>query len=75
MSEIFKTIVRVPKKESAYFYFQLEANEGLCFYSTIEGDKHEGHRDIIVQAHPSLKEEVVQLLNKLGEEIELEFID
>ncbi|MEH0860796.1 MULTISPECIES: DUF4911 domain-containing protein [Halobacteriovorax] len=75
MSEIFKTIVRVPKKESAYFYFQLEANEGLCFYSTIEGDKHEGHRDIIVQAHPSLKEEVVQLLNKLGKEIELEFID
>ncbi|MFG1485037.1 DUF4911 domain-containing protein [Halobacteriovorax sp. GFR7] len=75
MSEIFKTIVRVPKKESAYFYFQLEANEGLCFYSTIEGDKHEGHRDIIVQAHPSLEPEVKYLLNKLAQEIELQFID
>lgn len=75
MSEIFKTIIRVPKKESAYFYFQLEANEGLCFYSTIEGDKHEGHRDIIVQCHPSLKPEVEQLLNKLSAEIELQFIE
>lgn len=75
MSEIYKRIIRVPKKESAYFYFQLEANEGLCFYSTLEGNKHEGHRDIVVQCHPSLQAEVDHLINRLSLEIELQFVD
>jgi hypothetical protein len=44
--QLFHIIIRVNKEDSAYFYFQLEANDGICFYSTLDYPLHAQYRDI-----------------------------
>ena len=73
-ARVFHTVIRVPKQESAFLYFQLEANEGLCFYSTLQESLGQGHRDIEVTADISLEEEVKRLLEYLSKTIPMEFL-
>ncbi|MBL6989534.1 MAG: hypothetical protein ISR65_07135 [Bacteriovoracaceae bacterium] len=49
LNQLFSITIRVPKEESAFCYFMLEAHEGLCFYSTLEFQKGQGFRDIHLQ--------------------------
>jgi hypothetical protein len=56
-NQLFHLIIRVNKEDSAYFYFQLEANDGVCFYSTLEYPMHAQYRDI------DLKGDLKLLLN------------
>ena len=42
----WKMIVRTSKKNSAFFYHLLEAHEGLCAYSTLEGFENMDTRDM-----------------------------
>lgn len=67
-------IIRVPKSESAFTYFQLEANEGLCFYSTLESSLQENYRDLELKIPLCFKDEVFRLLNKLQEEFSIEIL-
>ena len=39
-------IVRLDKKDSSFFYFTLESNDGLAFYSTLEDSLRMPYRDI-----------------------------
>jgi hypothetical protein len=73
-NQLFHLVIRVPKKESAFTYFTLESNEGLCFYSTLEDSMGQGHRDIELTAHISLKEELEALLNNLEKSIPIEYL-
>lgn len=66
------TVIRVPKEESAFVYFTLEANEGLSFYSTLANSLGEGYRDIIIKTHESLEAELDHLIDVLGKEMPLE---
>jgi len=63
--KIFNMIVRLNKEDSAFFYFQLEANDGLCFYSTINHTPHDLHRDIMLRGDMRLKKELMQMINRL----------
>lgn len=72
--EVYQTTIRVNKADSAFIYFQLEANEGLCFYSTLKESMGESYRDIKVTSHISLKEETIRLLDKLSEKLEITHI-
>ncbi len=73
-NQVLHLIVRVPKEEAAFTYFQLEANEGLCFYSTLENSMKESYRDITVTAHIGFKEEVKHIINKLQQMFNLEVL-
>ena len=68
-NQTFKFIIRVPKEESAFTYFQLEANEGLCFYSTLESSLKEGFRDIEIQGDLGLEAEARGLIKILQKTI------
>ncbi len=71
-NQLVHTIIRVPKEESAFVYFTLEANEGLSFYSTLEESLGQGYRDIVIKTHISLEAELDHLMDVLGKEIPFE---
>ena len=63
-SQLFHFIVRLNKEDSAFFYFQLEANDGLCFYSTLPYEPHVQYRDIDLKGDILLKQEINLLLKQ-----------
>jgi hypothetical protein len=67
-------VIRVPKEQSAFTYFQLESNEGLCFYSTLESSLGEPFRDLELKGHSSLKAELDHLLERLSLEFPMEIL-
>lgn len=73
--ELFRTIVRVAKSDSAFLYFQLEANEGLCFYSTLNHVTGEETRDILIQGTREFEPEVKRLLKKLNEYFPIQYLE
>lgn len=70
----FKIKIRVPKAHSAFTYFQLEANENLCFYSTIEDSLGQPYRDIEIQGSIEFYEEVIRLLDFLAKSFPIEYL-
>lgn len=75
-NKLFYTLVRVPKSESAFFYFQLEANENLAFYYTLKHRTGAAYRDVAILSPWCFKEEVNDLLKRLADApVELEIIE
>lgn len=71
----FKIIIRVPKAHSAFTYFQLEANENLCFYSTLEESLGQPYRDLLLQGSIEFYNETKRLLNQLQQEYPIEYLE
>ncbi len=71
---LFHYVIRLNKEDSAFFYFQFEANEGLCFYSTLPFNPHDQFRDIDLKGDLRLKEQVDHVLNKCAEKFTLTFL-
>jgi hypothetical protein len=61
-SQLFHIILRLNKEDSAFFYFQLEANDGLCFYSTLSYEPHAQYRDIELRGDILLLDEIKHVL-------------
>jgi hypothetical protein len=61
-SQLFHYVVRLNKEDSAFFYFQLEANDGLCFYSTLPYEPHTQYRDLDLKGDILLKNEIDLLI-------------
>lgn len=64
-------LVRVPRREIAYFNFLLESYEGLASVSTL--DPKEGVLEL--QVPPELMDELKAFLSGLKEEIPLELLE
>ena len=67
-------IIRVPKSEASFVYFQFESNDGLCFYSTLESSLKEPFRDIDIKTHETLSEELMRLIVLLQNKFSLEVL-
>lgn len=65
-------LLKVKKEDSAIVYFILEANEGICFYSTIPHETHDQFRIVEIKYTKELEKEFNQIINQLKKEIELE---
>jgi hypothetical protein len=70
VNEIRQLIIRVPKDQAAFTYFQLEANEGLFFYSTLDKSLKEFYRDLLLTCHLTLEAEGQHFLDYLKNEVE-----
>lgn len=57
-----KTVLRMSKDYTSFFYFTLESNENNCFYSTLPFEKGQSYRDILVYCTPELDEAFQQIL-------------
>lgn len=73
-NRLFHMLIRVPKDQSAFTYFTFEANDGLCFYSTLESSLGEPYRDIDVKTHISLKDELLRLIEFLSKDYPIEIL-
>ncbi|MCF8060119.1 MAG: hypothetical protein K9K67_12540 [Bacteriovoracaceae bacterium] len=73
-AELRHIIVRVPKDQAAFLYFQLEANEGLAFYSTIDKSLREPFRDIEMFSPMSLSKEISHFIEYVQKEVPLIFL-
>ena len=73
-NKVYHSVIRVPKENAAFIYFQLEANDGLCFYSTLDFEKGDPNRELKISCDSSLKDEVKRLLDKLSQTINIEFL-
>lgn len=73
--ELYYTRVRVPKDDAYFVYFTFEANEGLCFYSTVDESMRGQYRDIDVKCPVELRETLVSLIERLASEMRLDVLD
>lgn len=73
-NELYKSTLRVTKEDSAFLYFQLESNEGLCFYSTIPHQNGDKHRDVTITCHISMKDDCLRLINFLSTKFPIEIL-
>ncbi|MFZ8933278.1 MAG: DUF4911 domain-containing protein [Bacteriovoracaceae bacterium] len=62
-TKLFHIIIRVPKQDSAFFYFLLEAHEGLAFYSTLPHEIGQAFRDIDMKGSLELLSALEQLID------------
>lgn len=68
-NELVTIEVKMPKDFSSFFYFTLESNEGIAFYSTL--DSHESPLERIVEVNCT-KELYPQLQNILKQLSQME---
>jgi hypothetical protein len=73
-SQLFHFILRLSKEDSAFFYFQLESNDGLCFYSTLDHPHHAQYRDIELRGDIKLREEVLHLINECKKKFPIDIL-
>lgn len=73
-SQLYHYIIRLNKEDSAFFYFQLEANDGICFYSTLEHPHHAQYRDIELRGDLALKKEMDQIINECSKKFKIEIL-
>ena len=72
--QLFHYIIRLNKEDSAFFYFQLEANDGLCFYSTLPYEPHAQYRDLDLKGDILLKKEIDHLIERCLEKFSIEIL-
>ncbi len=74
-NQLFHMVIRMPKEESAFTYFQLESNEGLCFYSTLKSAPGSLYRDIDIIGHKSLLPEFTTVIESLKKQVTFDIIE
>jgi len=70
--KIVEYTLRMPKSYSSFFYFTLEANEGIAFFSTKPFEKGQAHRDILVRTTPELENDLINIINHCSKTAEIE---
>lgn len=71
---IEKLILKMTKEDSSFFYFTMEAHEGICFYSTLP--HQEGDKDRLIEClvPTELEPEFKATLSSLQKEITIEVL-
>ena len=73
--ELFYCILRMPKDDAYFVYFTFEANEGMCFYSTVDESLKGQYRDIEVKCPIEWKSHLKALIERLQTEIRLDVLE
>lgn len=72
---LYKIVLRMPKAASSFFYFALESNENISFYSTQAFEKGQSYRDLEIFATPELKGQLKNLVSHYQETCEFETLE
>lgn len=72
--QLYYTRLRVPKDDAYFVYFTFEANEGLCFYSTVDESLRGQYRDIDVKCAVEWRETLVSLIELLKTNMRLDVL-
>jgi hypothetical protein len=72
--QLYYIRLRVPKDDAYFVYFTFEANEGLCFYSTVDESLRGQYRDIDVKCAVEWRETLVSLIELLKTNMRLDIL-
>jgi hypothetical protein len=72
--QIYYCRLRLAKDDAYFVYFTFEANEGLCYYSTVDESLKGQYRDLDVKCPIELKDSLKALIERLQREIRLDFL-
>ena len=72
--KLFQTVIRLPKEEAAFAYFQFEAHEGLAFYSTLEHPVGAPYRELLLTTTLEFEEDLMVLLERLGRDFPIDIL-
>ena len=70
----FQIKIRVSKEDSAMVYFTLEANEGLCFYSTLDSTPGQEFRVLEIQGAIEFETELKRILGTLQKSFLIQYL-
>jgi hypothetical protein len=73
--ELYYTRLRVSKDDAYFIYFTFEANEGLCFYSTVDESLKGSYRDIDVKCPIEAEKHLKALIQRLQAELRLDVLE
>ncbi len=73
--ELRQVTIRVKKEHSSFFYFTMEANDNIAFYSTLPGEKSSLVRDIKITLTPELSEHMDGIFNHFKNRYPLEILE
>ena len=73
--ELFYCVLRMPKDDAYFVYFTFESNEGMCFYSTIDGSLKGQYRDIEVRCAIEWKESLLSLITQLQTTVRVDILE
>ena len=65
----------MPKNYSAFFYFTMESNEGVGFYSTLPDSLGKLYRDIQVRMSPEMEEHFLNILSHCKKNADIEVLE
>jgi len=68
-------IIRLEKSHSSFFYFTMEANDNIAFYSTLPGDKQSNIRDIKITVTPEFSAHMDQIFTHFQTRYPIEIIE
>ena len=68
-------VVRTSKTDSHFLYFQLESNEGIAFYSTVEESVNEEYRDIVIHSPVELADDLKNILDHFSKIHEMQILE
>ena len=61
-NKLTKIVARMSKADSSYFYFTLESNEGIAFYSTLTDSLRKEYRDVLVHSPIEMTQALDQII-------------
>jgi hypothetical protein len=73
-TKLFEIILRMPKNDTSFVYFTLEANENKSFYSTLPFEKGQLFRDMVIMATPEFKDQVLSIIEHCKNSTDLEVL-
>ncbi len=71
---LWEHTLRMSKDFTSFFYFTMEANENIAFYSTLPFEKGQAFRDIVVYVTPELNDTFLKILNHCQKRSEIEIL-
>jgi len=73
--EVKKLVIKVPKEESAFVYFTLEANEGIASHSTLPFNEGDPYRLIAMFSPIDFFPELQRIIHELGKKFEVVIVE
>ncbi len=67
-------VISLEKAHSSFFYFTMEANDNIAFYSTLPGEKSSGIRQVKITVTPELSKQMDQIFEHFKLRYPLEIV-
>jgi hypothetical protein len=73
-TRLFHYVIKTNKEDSSFLYFTLEANDNLCFYSTLDYPVGSETREIDIKGALNSQNDFLSVMQHLKQKIQMEIL-